>query len=56
MSINLSYVEGTSTLRELLCKPKNRVATEDKNNVVCETDCSICEAVYFGESEQSLTL
>ena len=42
------------TLRKLLCKPKDRVATEDKNNIVYEIDCSNCEAVYFGESKQSL--
>ena len=49
VSINLPYVEVTSeklrrivksnfytksTLRKLLCKPKDRVATEDKNNIV----------------------
>ena len=73
ISINLSYVEGTSenlwrilrshkirstfytemTLRKLLCKPKDRVATEDQNNIVYEIDCSTCQAVYFGESKRS---
>ena len=43
-----------STLRKLLCKPKDRLATEDKNNIVYEIDCSNCEAVYFGESKRSL--
>ena len=42
------------TLRKLLCKPKDRVATKDKNNIVYEIDCSNCQAVYFGESERSL--
>ena len=28
------------TLRKLLCKPKDRVATEDKNSIVYEIDCS----------------
>ena len=42
------------TLRKLLCKPKYWVATEDKNNIVYEIDCSNCEAVYFGESKRSL--
>ena len=42
------------TLRKLLCKPKNPVATEDKNNIVYEIDRSNCQAVYFGESKQSL--
>ena len=43
-----------NTLRKLLCKPKDRVATEDKNNIVYEIDCSNCQAVYFGESKRSL--
>ena len=66
MSINLPYVEGTSEkLRCILrspkirsifytCKPKDQVATEDKNNIVYEIDCSNCEAVYFDESKRSL--
>ena len=33
---NQIYTE--STLRKLLCKPKDRVATEDENNIVYETD------------------
>ena len=56
MSINLPYVEGTGeklrstfytekTLLKLLCKPKDRVATEDKNNIAYKIDCSNCEAV-----------
>ena len=43
-----------STLRKLLCKPKDRVATEDKNNIVYEIDCSNCEVVYISESKRSL--
>ena len=43
-------------LCKLLCKPKDRVATENKNNVVYEIDCSNCQAVYFGESKRSLKL
>ena len=46
------YTENT--LRKLLCKPKDRIATKDKNNIVYENDCSNCEAVYFGESKRSL--
>ena len=42
------------TLLKLLCKPKDRVATEDKNNIVYEIDCSNCQAVYFIESKRSL--
>ena len=44
------------TLRKLLCKPKDRVATEDKNNIIYEIDCSNCQAVCFGESKRSLKL
>ena len=44
------------TLQKFLCKPKDRVATEDKNNIVYEIGCSNCEAIYFGESKRSLKL
>ena len=30
------------------------IATEDKNNIVYEIDCSNCQAVYFGGSKRSL--
>ena len=39
------------TLRKLLCKAKDQVATEDENNIVYEIDCSTCQAVYFDESK-----
>ena len=42
------------TLRKFFCKPKHPVATEDKNNIIYEIDCSNCQAVYFGESKRSL--
>ena len=42
------------TLCKLICKPKGRVATEDKNNIAYKIDCSNCQAVYFGESKRSL--
>ena len=45
-----------STLRKLLYKPKNRVGTADKNNIVYEIDYSNCEAVYFGKSKWYLKL
>ena len=41
------------TLHKLICKSKDRVATEVKNNIDYEIDCSNCQAVYFGESKQS---
>ena len=41
-------------MRKLLCKPKDRVTTEDKNNIVYEIDCSNCEAIDFGECKRSL--
>ena len=44
------YAEDT--LCKLLCKSKDRVATEDKNNIYL-IDCSNCEAVFF-ESKWSL--
>ena len=46
------YIE--MTLHKLLCKPKDRVPTEDKNNIFYEIDCSNCQAVYFGESKRAL--
>ena len=33
---------------------EDRVATEDKNIIVYEADCSNGEAAYFDESKQSL--
>ena len=51
--ISTFYTEMTCK-RKLLCKPKDRVATEDKNNIVHEIDCSNCQAVYLGESKRSL--
>ena len=39
---------------KLLYKPKDRVATEYKNNIVYQIDYKKCEAVYFGESKRSL--
>ena len=50
--ISTFYTENT--LHKFLCKPKDWVATEDKNNIVYEIDCSNCEAIYFGESKRSL--
>ena len=41
-------------MRKNLCKPKDQVATEDKNKIVYEIDFSKWEAVYFGESKRSL--
>ena len=40
-----------STLQKFLYKPKDRVATKDKNNIFYEIGCSNCEAVYFGETK-----
>ena len=41
-------------LRKLLPKRKDRVATEDKNKIVYEIDCSNCDTVYFGEARRFL--
>ena len=46
------YTENT--LHKLLCKPKDQVVTEYKNSIVCQIDCSNCEAVYLSESKRSL--
>ena len=43
-----------SSFCERLCKLKDRVATEDKNNDNCEIDCINCEAAYLGKSKRSL--
>ena len=51
---NSDPLSTIKTLRELLCKPKARVAKEDKKNVVYEIDFTNFDAVYFGESKQSL--
>ena len=42
------------TLRKLLCKPKDQVATQDKSNIFYEIDSSNGQAVYFGESKRPL--
>ena len=53
-SINFPYVEGTSEkLRRILRSHKIR-STLYTENTLREIDCSNCEAVYFGESKQSL--
>ena len=41
---SIFYTE--STLRKLLFKLKDRVAREDKNNIVYEILCSNCEKVF----------
>ena len=46
------YTENT--LHKLLCNPKDRVSTKDKNKVAHEIDCSKWKAVYIGESNRSL--
>ena len=45
-----------STYSKLLYTPKDRIATEDKDSIVYETDRSNCKVVYFGESKRSLKL
>ena len=39
---------------KVICKPKDRVATEDKNNTPYDIDFNNCKAVYFDESKRSL--
>ena len=43
-----------NTLTKLLCKPKDQVGTEDKNNTVYKIDSSNSKAVYLDESKWSL--
>ena len=43
-----------NTLHKLLCKPKEKIATEHKNITGYEINCSNCEALYFSESKGSL--
>ena len=39
-------------MHKLLYEGKDRVATENKNNIFYEIDCSNFDAVYFGESKK----
>ena len=43
-----------STLCKVLCKLRDRVVTEDKNNIVYIIDCSNCERIYFRETKCSV--
>ena len=45
-----------SAFRKILCKPKGRIATGNKIDVVFEINCNNCETVYFCESKLSLKL
>ena len=45
---------NVSSFCERLCKLKDRVATEDKNNVNCEIDYINCEAAYLRKFKRSL--
>ena len=45
-----------NTLCKLLYKSEDRIATDNKEIIIYKTDCSNCEAVYFGESKRSLKL
>ena len=44
----ISILHTENTLR----KPRDQVATGDKNNIIYEIHCSKCEAVYFDESKR----
>ena len=46
------YTENT--LCKLHCKPKDRSAAANKNNIVHKTDCSNCKAAYLNESKRPL--
>ena len=49
----IHFLHG-NTLRKLLCKLKDQIATKDKNIISYEIDCSNCQAVFLGESKRSL--
>ena len=54
--IFLDFLFSTFYTVKTLRKPKDRVATEDKNNIIHEIDSSNCQAVSFSESKRSLKL
>ena len=54
ISQNKIHILHWKHFAKLLCKPTDRVAIEDKNNIVFEINCSDWEAVYFIESKRSL--
>ena len=41
-------------MHKLICKPNDRVVTEDKNNTIYEIDSFNSSKFYFGESKWSL--
>ena len=45
-----------STLRKLLCKSKDQVATKDKKSIICQIEWSNCEEVSFDEYKRSLKI
>ena len=49
-----STFDTESTMHKLICKPNDRVVTEDKNNTIYEIDSTNSSKFYFGESKWSL--
>ena len=45
-----------TTLRNLLSKPKDPIPKEDRNNAVYQLNCKDCEAIYVGETKQTLNI
>ena len=45
-----------TTLRILLSKPKDPIPKEDRNNAVYQLNCKDCEALYVGETKQTLNV
>ena len=43
-----STFNAENTFCKLLCKPEDRVATDNGNNIAYEIGCSNCKIVYFG--------
>lgn len=47
-------IKPSSTLRQVLSKPKDAVPNEKKTGVVYEIPCADCDLVYIGETGRSL--
>ena len=45
-----------TTLRSQLPKPKDHIPWENRNNAVYQLNCKDCEAVYVGETQQTLNI
>ena len=44
---------STDTLRNILSHPKDKIATNDLNNVIYQIPCGDCDSVYIGETKRT---